>query len=974
MAKLKINKTLRNFLIAIGVIILIFVVPRLIPEEDLSKKYDGYDLSTSQGTVSAGKTYTEYKAEHKNASNPDITVPVDIFAYDAEKSYGASTVYDYEGKDVVLTDDHSYVLWTVDVPQAGFYNLSMEYICPPSRNIDIERILYINDEMPFTGADTLSFSRLWKDGGEIKYDNRGNMIRPTQVETFYYQTVSFKSDLGYEVDPYKFYFNKGINTIALKALSEPVAISRLELVPVKTFVNYSTYVAQQPVKPENNQAKDVKIKIQGEDSIVRSDPSLFARYDRSSAITEPYDTRKTVLNFIGGDSWKSSGQWIEWEFEVPENGWYTISIKGRQFYQRGYVSYRSVYIDGEIPVEELKNVGFKYDNDWEYKTLKDDSSNPYKFYLTKGKHTIRLEATLGSVGPLISQMQDSIYRLNLIYRTILVLTGTTPDADRDYEIKKVFPDEVEAMLEESRRLYKLVDEYIEVTGQKSNLISPAQTLATQLEKFYKHPDRITKNFQNFKDNTTTFASAMLSLTETKLDVDYIMIQGADDKIKQDKSNFFKNTRHEIVSFVNSFLYDAAALGSIYDKNEDHVIQVWIVTGRDQSQVLKNMIDDTFTPQTGIKVNVKLINPNALLTAVIAGNGPDVVISTYTSQPVDYALRNANVNLMKFDDCEEVLTWFKPSAWEPYKYDGGVYALPEQETFNLMFYRKDILEQLEIEVPQTWEDFINMLPTLQSNNLAVGVPYPNVIQNGTTDMSVLYSMIYQEGGQIYNSKGDKSVIDSEAGIQAFKTYTSFYNNYGLPLIYDFMSRFRTGDMPVGIANYTTYNTIVVAAPEIRNLWDFTYIPGTMDENGNIDRSNAAGGVCTMMINNHNESVQLDAWEFMKWWVSADIQVRYGREMEALLGASARYATANVEALKQLSWNSEQIEILEESLDQTIGVPEVPGSYYTPRHVVNAARKVVNEHEDPRETLIDYTRKINEELTRKRQEFNLPVAED
>ena len=974
MAKLKINKTLRNFLIAIGVIILIFVVPRLIPEEDLSKKYDGYDLSTSQGAVSAGKTYTEYKAEHKNASNPDITVPVDIFAYDAEKSYGASTVYDYEGKDVVLTDDHSYVLWTVDVPQAGFYNISMEYICPPSRNIDIERILYINDEMPFTGADTLSFSRLWKDGGEIKYDNRGNMIRPTQTETFYYQTVSFKSDLGYEVDPYKFYFNKGANTIALKALSEPVAISRLELVPVKTFVNYSTYVAQQPVKPENNQAKDVKIKIQGEDSIVRSDPSLFARYDRSSAITEPYDTRKTVLNFIGGDSWKSSGQWIEWEFEVPENGWYTISIKGRQFYQRGYVSYRSVYIDGEIPVEELKNVGFKYDNDWEYKTLKDDSSNPYKFYLTKGKHTIRLEATLGSVGPLISQMQDSIYRLNLIYRTILVLTGTTPDADRDYEIKKVFPDEVEAMLEESRRLYKLVDEYIEVTGQKSNLISPAQTLATQLEKFYKHPDRITKNFQNFKDNTTTFASAMLSLTETKLDVDYIMIQGADDKIKQDKSNFFKNARHEIVSFVNSFLYDAAALGSIYDKNEDHVIQVWIVTGRDQSQVLKNMIDDTFTPQTGIKVNVKLINPNALLTAVIAGNGPDVVISTYTSQPVDYALRNANVNLMKFDDCEEVLTWFKPSAWEPYKYDGGVYALPEQETFNLMFYRKDILEQLEIEVPQTWEDFINMLPTLQSNNLAVGVPYPNVIQNGTTDMSVLYSMIYQEGGQIYNSKGDKSVIDSEAGIQAFKTYTSFYNNYGLPLIYDFMSRFRTGDMPVGIANYTTYNTIVVAAPEIRNLWDFTYIPGTMDENGNIDRSNAAGGACTMMINNHNESVQLDAWEFMKWWVSADIQVRYGREMEALLGASARYATANVEALKQLSWNSEQIEILEESLDQTIGVPEVPGSYYTPRHVVNAARKVVNEHEDPRETLIDYTRKINEELTRKRQEFNLPVAED
>ena len=971
MAKLKINKTLRNFLIAIAAIILLFVCTRLVPEKKLSEKYDGFDLTTSQGAVSAGKTYSEYQAEHKNANAPELTVPVNIFAYDAEQSTGTSIVSNYQGKDVVLTDDRSYVLWTVEVPQAGFYNLSMEYICTPSRNVDIERILYINGEMPFRGADSLSFSRLWKDGGEIKYDNRGNMIRPSQAETFAYQQVRFKSDLGYEVDPYRFYFTKGTNTISLKAISEPVAISALELVPLKTYDTYEQYVAKQPVQPQNNQAKDILVKVQGENSIVRSDPSLFARYDRSSAVTEPYSTKKTVLNYVGGDSWKSSGQWIEWEIEAPQDGWYTISIKGRQFFQRGYVAYRSVYIDEEIPIDALKAVGFKYNKDWQYNTISDENNVPYKFYLSKGKHLIRLEATLGEVGPIISQLEDSVYRLNLIYRTILVLTGTTPDADRDYEIHKVFPDEVQAMLEESRRLYKIVDDFIAVTGQKSNQISPAENLAVQLEKFYRHPDRITKNFQNFKDNTMTLASSMLSLTETKLDVDYIAIQGADDKIKQDKTNFFKDARHEIASFVNSFLYDSSALGSIYDENEEHVVEVWIVTGRDQSQVLKNMIDDTFTPQTGIKINVKLINPDALLPAVVAGKGPDVVISTYMSQPVDYALRNANVNLMQFDDCEEVLSWFKPSAYEAFKYDGGIYALPEQETFSLMFYRKDILEQFGLEIPQTWEDFINILPTLQANNLTVGVPYPDV---NNLDMTVLYSMIYQEDGRLYNNNGDKCVVDSEAGIHAFKTYTSLYNNYGIPLIYDFMSRFRTGEMPVGIANYTTYNTIVVGAPEIRNLWDFTYLPGTINPKGELDRSNAAGGVCTMMINNHNEAVQYDAWQFMKWWVSTDTQVRYGREMEALLGASARYATANIEALKQLSWNAEQIEILEKSLDETIGVPEVPGSYFTPRHIVNAARKVVNEQDDPRETLIDYTRKINEELTRKREEFGLPIARD
>ena len=124
---------------------------------------------------------------------------------------------------------------------------------------------------------------------------------------------------------------------------------------------------------------------------------------------------------------------------------------------------------------------------------------------------------------------------------------------------------------------------------------------------------------------------------------------------------------------------------------------------------------------------------------------------------------------------------------------------------------------------------------------------------------------------------------------------------------------------------------------------------------------------------NENRIQDAWKFMKWWASTETQVRFGREMEAVLGSSARYATANVEALKQLSWKTAQIEVLEKSLDETIGVPEVPGSYYTPRHVVNGTRKVINEKDDARETLIDYARKINEELKRKRQEFNLPVED-
>lgn len=1003
------NKTLRITIIVVAVVAALAVVFSLLPDENFHEKYEGFDFSSASSTVKREKTYGEYLTKHA-AEYPENEISVDIQKVDEKDSTGVRAEADYQGvKNVLVTDEGSTATWTVDVPEEGFYNIRMDYIAVPSRNVNMERIVRINGEVPFTGADTLVFRRIWKDGTEIRSDNQGNQIRPTQKEVFEWQSVLFKSDSGYEIDPFKFWFEKGKNTVSFESVSEPMVIKALKLVPITKYDTYEQYVAKYAGKPENNSALTESIVVQGEKSSRRSDPSLFARYDRSSPVTEPYSVARTVFNYTGGESWKAPGQWIEWDIDVPEDGWYTIAVKARQFYQRGYISCRAVYIDNEIPFDGLKSVEFDYTSDWETVVLS-DGKDPFKFYLKKGEHTLRLEATLGKMGEMISQLEDSVYRLNMIYRTILVLTGAYPDVNRDYEIHKVYPDEVEAMNIESKRLYKIVDEFSVLTGQKSDLIAPAQTLAVQLEQFYKRPNKITESFETFKSNITSLGSSLLTLTEGKLDIDYIVLTPANLTYKPVKSNAAKKFWHETRSFVTSFFVDSTQLGDVYDKNDEHLIEVWIVTGRDQSTILKNMVDDSFSPASGIHVNVKLINPDAILNAVVAGNGPDVVLSTYRTQPVDYALRNANVNLMKFPDCEEVLKQFNPSAYEGFKYDGGIYALPETETFNLLFYRKDILEQLGLEVPQTWEDLIACLPTLQGNNLQVGVPFPSI---QAPDMTGFYSMIFQNGGRIYNDAGTKTEIDSEAGIAAFKTYTSLYNSYGLPEYYDFTSRFRSGEMPMGVANYGMYNNLAVAAPEIRGLWDFTLLPGTkkVDADGNtyIDRSTGIDGVCCMMISKgstefittdaintlygkssevdkaamlkernkktlRNIQRQADSWEFMKWWVSTETQVRFGREQEALLGASGRYTTANVEALKQLSWSSKQLSVLLDSLDYSVGVPEVPGSYYTSRHVINGIRKVINSKEDPRETLIDYARKINDELTRKRQEFNLPVEEE
>ena len=931
--------------------------------ENFKAKYEGVDLSTDVSGIGRGNTYAAYLAKYEDLPAVTEAVEVDLASFEGEGGSPCETG--------ILTEDESALTWKVDVPRAGLYNIRLDYLTTESRGVDIERAIAINGALPFEGAGTLCFSRLWTDEGEVRKDNQGNDIRPRQVELFEKQSAYCMDDMGYQTEPYAFYFDEGENELTIRAVNEPVILCGITLAPPARVASYEEYSAAQPEDPAAGEAKDFSLTIQGESAVLRSEPSLYARYDRSSALTEPYSVKNTVLNYIGGDAWTNPGEWIQWNFEVPADGYYNISIKARQMYQRGALSARTVYIDGTVPFEDLEAVTFGYRNNWEMRTLGDSEGNPFRFWLTKGTHTIRMEVTLGEMGPILKNVEDSIYRLNQIYRKILVLTGINPDRFRDYNLKRVYPEVIEAMDLESKRLYKIVDDTVATTGEKSDRIAAAQTLANQLDLFVQHNERITESFTNFKDNITSLGTAMQNMSESKLDVDLIMVTGENVKVPAVNDNVFRNIWHEIRSCASSFTVDYNSLGDKFEDTDD-VLEIWITTGRDQSTVMKTMIDDTFTANTGIKVNLKLVLQDAILPAVVAGNGPDLTLNLSSWFAVNYAMRHAVEDLTQFEDYDEVTKVFKSSIIEPMVYnDGtksGVYGLPETMNYPMLFYRKDIMEELGLPIPQTWDEVIAQLPTLQGNSLEFGVSFPDIIN---ADASILDSMIFQNGGYIYDKDAKRTLVDSEAGVAGFKLYTSLYNDYGLPTIFDFKSRFRSGQMPMGVANYDTYNQLMVSAPEIRGLWDFTLLPGTRQADGSIDHTAQTSGLCCMMIATDNEKVKQNAWEFMKWWVSTDTQVRFGREMESILGASARYQTANQEAVKQLAWSGKQLQVLQEQAESTRGWPEIAGGYSTLRHLINAIRRVINNKEDKRETLLNYARTINEEIKIKRREFNLPI---
>ena len=1005
------SKTFWVVAICILAIVAILVYGKLTGVKTYKDKYADLDMNqlTKEGRAD---TYNAYLLRHEGAALPQESVPIKLVpssVIEGEK-YSFAGADEFAGEPEVLKVlEDGYVVLKADIAQAGFYNIDLSYYPDQneetSRGIEIEIALLLKETAdakkatpPFSGADAIKLPRVWTDAAEPRMDNQGNQIRPGQVELPRWEDYSVTDELGYITTPYKFYFHQGVNEIRLNATQETLILRSLVISAVKDIPTYSEYISGANL---STTPKDFHEKIQGEDSKARSSQSLYSTYDRSSAGVEPYDVKHQVINMSGGENWKYAGQWIEWETTVPTEGYYRLSLKTRQNYNRGYVSCRSLYINGEIPFREVSAIKFDFDNDWQLATLSNKDGDPYLFHLNAGVNRIRLQVTLGEIGDILTEMTDSVYRMNQIYRRILVYTGTEPDADRDYNIDKKYPDVVPALKTECMVLYKIVDELVAYTGDTGTQVSSVLTLATQLERFVEDPDKIPKGLASFKINVSSLGTSILNLRESNLDIDYMIVSGEDYKIPEDSVSWFDKAAHEVRSFIASFVVDYNAIGDVYEGDDKVTITVWIFAGRDQCTILKTMIDDDFVPNYNIYVNVDLMTAAVLLPATVAKTGPDVALNVASGEPVNYALRGASVDLTQFKgdaskgirSFEECFSEFMPSSYVPYKYTykdknnqnhEGVFGMPETQYYNLMFYRTDILEELGLTIPNTWEELIAMLPVIQKANMNVGIPSTERKINGVTnpDMNGFFAQLYQRNGKLYNETGSRVLLDEDISVEAFEYYTMFFTHYKTPTDYNFVDRFRTGEMPIGFVDFNNFNTLVVSAPEIRGLWSMALLPGTpvVDKDGNpvdadgdgvqdLNRSCGCWGNCSLILGT-TEHLE-ESWAFLQWWGSADVQAWYGRELEAVMGESARYASANVKAFEQLAWSASQRDLLMTQWESVVGPPEVAGGYYTGRHIINAIRKVMNQNMDPRETLLDYTRDINDELTKKRKEFGLPT---
>lgn len=916
------------------------------------------DVEVSKTSLNFGtERYEQYAERYKNEWHPNVQLRLNAFDYAAAEGMSPRLESSLAGEPALITDESGAVYWLADIPESGMYHIAIRYYPLPGNDALIERQLRIDGELPFEEAGKLVFSRIWRNEfAEPLRDKQDNELRSRQIEEAMWQTTLLRDADGYYREPFSFYLSKGQHKIELVSNREPAAIGYIELRQEKPPEPYES-IRETYMQNEYHPTEGLLIKIQGEDAVYKSNPSLYALNDRSSPATEPYHASKMRMNTIGGVNWRLPGQWLIWEVDVPEDGLYEVGMRFKQNMARGINVVRRMYIDNQVPFAEADAISFPYSGTWQVQVTGD--SSPYLYYLTKGTHEIKLELTMGELSDIIRLVRGSIQELNALYLDIITITGTVPDPYRDYQLEDSIPDMAEVFRTHAQKLLAAAEQMDRMVGETSASTAILKMTAYQLEDIADRPETIASRLTNFKDNVSSLGTWLLTVNEQPLEIDYLFIKSPNEPAPSREAGLARKVMHEVHSFFRSFTENYNTAGEMEQEGEQQeAIRVWITSGRDQAQLIRSLINNSFTPETGIAVELQLVAPEVVLPATLTGKSPDVALTM--GDVINFAMRNALEDLSQFSEFEQVSQRFKESAFTGFRFRNGVYAIPETQVFPMLFYRKDILERLGLEPPETWDDLYTLIPELQKNNMNLAMP----------NVAVYEMMLYQEGGKYFQGDGIAAAIDEAEGLRTFRKWTGLYTNYRLPIEFDFINRFRTGEMPVGIADYTTYNFLTIFAPEIRGQWGFQVLPGTKQgDRINREALSVSSGAVMFRQSKHKEN----AWKFIQWWTDTEAQVAFGREMEAILGESARYPAANLQALKQLPWAASEYNQLVRQLEEINGKPMVPGGYMLDRHLLNAFYEVINDAAEPRETLENYVRTINEEITIKRKEFHLPTLE-
>lgn len=201
-------------------------------------------------------------------------------------------------------------------------------------------------------------------------------------------------------------------------------------------------------------------------------------------------------------------------------------------------------------------------------------------------------------------------------------------------------------------------------------------------------------------------------------------------------------------------------------------------------------------------------------------------------------------------------------------DGKIAGIPIVTEQEILYYRKDLLEQAGIAVPKTIDELVAAAKKLHDPSkemygfVARGQRSPLVTQ--------VSSFLFSEGGDFTN--GDTATINTPEAVKAFTTYGTLLKDYGPPGVLNMSWPQAVGVFAQGkVAFYTDAsslyrNTTDPDKSQVADKVGFALFPA--GASGSKPYNITSWGLAI----NSKSADKAAAWEFIKWATSKDIVLK------------------------------------------------------------------------------------------------------
>src|SRR5690625_2285669 len=523
---------------------------------DVRKEWDEEGIKNGQGeTIFSASDFTD-KA-------PDSQIEIG--------SYG-------DEDDVLLwSQPGGWIEYDVDIEKEGIYQIGTEYF--PFTEDDggsrqsVILSVEVNGEFPYKESRSIDLKRSFKDL-EDQFDDEGNQIRSLIEENTGWKTDAFRSSSGSTVEPLLFHLKEGQNTIRIYTLREAVALKSFTISEPTTYESYKKVKESYPSDADNT--GDI-IEIEAENFLHKNSTSVQVQYDRDP-LTTPKSLTNVLFNTIGGESWHDGNQAITWEFEVPKNGLYKLGFRGLQNYHKNLSVFRTLYIDDEIPFEEMKAYQIPYDTSWQEIILEDEKNGPYAFYLEKGKHTMTLEVTHEPFSPLLGEMDKASKDIKSVAEELRLATGDREDSFRVWNVEEELPGLIEQLEDMQTRFEEMTESVIEINGATSDVSQAFKSLAQDVERLLKKPDEIPNKQVTVGRFQEQLEGQRQELIGGPLQIDNFNLAPMENEFQRMTANWFE----KLIGMFSSLIYSFSGQNEIAEQ-QDKDLNVWMMWVRDDAE-------------------------------------------------------------------------------------------------------------------------------------------------------------------------------------------------------------------------------------------------------------------------------------------------------------------------------------------------------------------------------------------------------